>query len=155
MWWYNSCYFLRALISPLAWPDLQACWFPVGIICPPISSCSLVTPLFFDINAKRTRCCQWATPFVFKQISSANLMGFISVFTDDWFVKGTVPQRVVVVHLRCLLLAFSKSHCITLHALNAHVICTCSINKNHKWKTERNTDVTQSGPQTELCYFPP
>lgn len=54
-------------------------------------------PLFFDINAKGIQCSQCVTPFVFNQISSANLMGFISVFTGDWFVKDIVIQSIVAI----------------------------------------------------------
>lgn len=61
-----------------------------------ISSCSLVIPLFFDINAKRIQYSQWVTPFVFNQISSGNLMGFIA---GDWFVKDTALQSVAALLL--------------------------------------------------------
>lgn len=75
---------------PLAWADLQARWLSGGHNLNSISSCTLVIPLFFDINAKRISCSQWVTPFVFNQISSANLMGFINVSTDYSFVKDIV-----------------------------------------------------------------
>lgn len=103
-------------------------------------------PLFFDINAKKIQCIQWVTPFVFSQISSANLMGFISVFTDDWFVKDTVPQSVMAVPFDTSIGLFN----VLVYHILCRKMCTSNavalyIKITHKSRIrKKNTYVTKS-----------